>query len=188
MYVFLCLINEGVFIVNLEIILLNLNQLNERVNCGFMQYLCQLVSVQEDRHYVICSRDEFELEFSGSSEPELGPFNFRAETELKIPTICMSKNCKFLLLQSNFPILGLYHDYNQFQGNFYEIMYDNRYLQVHDLIIFIKTFHKKNQIEISARFCPSFHFELNKERTARLGLISNIILQTECNINLIKTD
>ena len=30
-------------------------------------------------------------EDSGSSEPELGQFNFRAETELTFPTICMSK-------------------------------------------------------------------------------------------------
>ena len=55
--------------------------------------------------------DEPKLEFSGSSraelwgfgaEPsqaELGHFNFRAETELTIPTICMSKNCK---LAANF--------------------------------------------------------------------------------------
>ena len=35
---------------------------------------------------------------------ELGHFNFRAETELTIPTICMSKNCKFLKLQSNLAI------------------------------------------------------------------------------------
>ena len=26
-------------------------------------------------------------------------------------------------LQSNFPILGLYHDFNQFQDHFYELMY-----------------------------------------------------------------
>ena len=42
----------------------------------------------------VVSRDEFELEFSGSSEPELkifraessraGAFSFRAETELKM--------------------------------------------------------------------------------------------------------
>jgi hypothetical protein len=44
--------------------------------------------------------------------------------------------------QSNFPILGLYYEYNQLHDNFYEFMYkDNRYfwswkLDLHNLIIF----------------------------------------------------
>ena len=52
------------------------------------------------------SRDEFELEFSGSSKPKLwsfraepGHFNFRAETELTIPTIKKSQ----ILFNSFFP-------------------------------------------------------------------------------------
>ena len=65
-----------------------------------------------------CS-DEFELEFSGSSRAELGHFNFRAETELTILTICMSKNSKFL---TYFPILLLYHDSNQFHDHLFEFM------------------------------------------------------------------
>ena len=53
------------------------------------------------------SSDEFELKFFGSSEPwagkvpsraELGHFNFRAETELTILRICMSKNSDFVPL------------------------------------------------------------------------------------------
>ena len=50
-------------------------------------------------------RDEFKLEFSGSSEPELWKFraelehiNFRSGTELTILTICMSKNHNFVPL------------------------------------------------------------------------------------------
>ena len=75
------------------------------------------------------SSDEFELEFSGSSEPVLwrfraelsraGHFNFRAETELTILTICMSKNSKFF---TYFPILLLYHDSNQFHDHLFEFM------------------------------------------------------------------
>ena len=71
-------------------------------------------------------RDEFELEFFGSSEPELwkfqaklGHFNFRAETELTILTICMSKNSKFL---TYLPILLLYHDSNQLHAHLLEFM------------------------------------------------------------------
>ena len=71
--------------------------------------------------HMLAIRDGFELEFSGSSEPELwrfraepGCFNFRAETELTIMTICMSKNSKFLTF---FPILLLYHDFNQFHAH-----------------------------------------------------------------------
>ena len=48
------------------------------------------------------SSDEFELEFFSSSQAmkvpsqaKLGHFNLQAETELKILTICMSKNGKF---------------------------------------------------------------------------------------------
>ena len=45
-----------------------------------------------------------ELSYEGSElrGAELGHFNFRAETELTIPTICMSKNHKFLLLLKNY--------------------------------------------------------------------------------------
>ena len=46
-------------------------------------------------------RDEFELEFSGSSRAG-ALFNFQAKTELTIRTICMSKNRKFLLLLKNY--------------------------------------------------------------------------------------
>ena len=46
--------------------------------------------------------DKFELEFSKLSRARLGHFNFRAETKLTIPTICMSKNRKFLLLLTNY--------------------------------------------------------------------------------------
>ena len=73
-------------------------------------------------HWILISRDEFELEFYSSSSPsceeselsqaELGHFIFRAETELTVLTICMPKNSKFL---TYFPILLLYHDSNQFQ-------------------------------------------------------------------------
>ena len=50
----------------------------------------------------LITSDEFELVFSSSSramkvpsQAELRHFNFRAETELTILTICMSKNSKF---------------------------------------------------------------------------------------------
>ena len=64
------------------------------------------------------SSDEFELEFFSlsqamkvTSQAKLGHFNLQSETELKILTICMSKNGKFL---TYFPILRQYHDSNQF--------------------------------------------------------------------------
>jgi hypothetical protein len=41
-------------------------------------------------------------EVSEPIQAQLGHFNFRAETELTILTICMSKNCKFLLLLKNY--------------------------------------------------------------------------------------
>ena len=58
-------------------------------------------------------------EDSEPSRAELGHFNFRAETELTILTICMSKNSKFL---TYFPILLLYHDSNQFHDHLFEFM------------------------------------------------------------------
>ena len=42
------------------------------------------------------ARAEPSYEGSELSQAELGHFNFRAETELTILTICMSKNSKFL--------------------------------------------------------------------------------------------
>jgi len=61
----------------------------------------------EEEKLQVNIRDEFELEFTSSSEPELwkcraelGHINFRAETELTIPTICMSKNHNFVPLSS----------------------------------------------------------------------------------------
>ena len=54
------------------------------------------------RIFLLHTRDEFELEFSGSSRAKLGHFNFRAETELTILTICMSKNSKFWALVKNY--------------------------------------------------------------------------------------
>ena len=48
--------------------------------------------------FVVFNRDEFKLEFSGSSPAELEHFNFRAETELTILTICRSKNSNFVHL------------------------------------------------------------------------------------------
>ena len=58
-------------------------------------------------------------EGSQPSLAKLGHFNFRAETELTILTICMSKNSKFL---TYFPILLLYHDFNQFHAHLLEFM------------------------------------------------------------------
>ena len=58
-------------------------------------------------------------EGSKPSQAELGHFNFRAETELTILTIWMSKNSKFL---TYFPILLLYHDSNQFHAHLLEFM------------------------------------------------------------------
>ena len=58
-------------------------------------------------------------EGSELSQAKLGHFNFRAETELTILTICMSKNSKFL---TYFPILLLYHDSNQFHAHLLEFM------------------------------------------------------------------
>ena len=73
------------------------------------------------------NRDEFELEFSSSSKPEMWRFQaepsqawaiqFRAKNELTILTICMSKNSKFL---TYFSILLLYHDSNQFHAQLLE--------------------------------------------------------------------
>ena len=57
-------------------------------------------------------------EVSEPSRAELGHSNFRAETELTILTICMSKNSKFL---TYFPILLLYHDCNQFHDHLFEL-------------------------------------------------------------------
>jgi hypothetical protein len=67
------------------------------------------LNVNGINHQNATIRDEFELEFYGLSEPELGSepirakpgdFNFRAETELKLRT-------------TNFQIFYQYHDYNQ---------------------------------------------------------------------------
>ena len=58
-------------------------------------------------------------EGSELSQAELGHFNFRAETELTILTICMSKNSKCL---TYFPTLLLYHDSNQFHDHLFEFM------------------------------------------------------------------
>ena len=58
-------------------------------------------------------------EDSEPSRAELGHLNFRAETELTILTICMSKNIKFL---TYFPILLLCHDSNQFHARLLEFM------------------------------------------------------------------
>ena len=67
----------------------------------------------------IPARAEPSYEDSEPSRAELGHFNFRAETELTILTICMSKNSKFL---TYFPILLLYHDSNQFHDHLFEFI------------------------------------------------------------------
>ena len=61
-------------------------------------------------------------EGSEPSRAELGHFNFRAETELTIHTICMSKNSDF----------GLYHDYNTFFVQFHE--YKRIFLELNTMI------------------------------------------------------
>ena len=61
------------------------------------------------------------------SRAELGPFNFRAETELTILTICIPKNSKFL---TYFPILLLYHDSNQFNAHLLEFIFIRVYLEL----------------------------------------------------------
>ena len=50
------------------------------------------------------ARAEPSYEGSEPSQAELGHFNFRAETKLKL----------FQVLIKNFPIFYQYHDYNQF--------------------------------------------------------------------------
>ena len=65
------------------------------------------------------ARAEPSYEGSEPSRAELGHFNFRAETELTILTICMSKNSKCL---TYFPTLLLYHDSNQFHDHLFEFM------------------------------------------------------------------
>ena len=67
--------------------------------------------------------DEPELEFSGSSRAELRHFNFRAETEVTIPTLKKSK----ILFNSFFPpkfLLSevLYHDFNQFHDHLSDLL------------------------------------------------------------------
>ena len=81
-------------------------------------YVYRFCSMELYNSIYVDSRDEFELEFSSSSKPELwrfrvepsraGHFNFWAETELTMLTMCMSKNSKFL---TYFPILLLYHEF-----------------------------------------------------------------------------
>ena len=58
-------------------------------------------------------------EGSEPSQAELEYFNFRAETELTILTLCMSKNSKFL---TYFQILLLCHDSDKFHAHLLEFM------------------------------------------------------------------
>ena len=62
----------------------------------------------------VITRDEFELEFSGSSEPEL--WRFRAEPSRAGALQFSSWNRAEIFLRSTikFPNLYQYHDYNQF--------------------------------------------------------------------------
>ena len=71
-------------------------------------------------------RDEFELEFSGSSQAKL--WRFRAEPSQAEPSwgtsifeLKPSWQYRQYVCQK-IAIVGLYHDYNQFQGHFYELM------------------------------------------------------------------
>ena len=89
---------------------------------------------------VYYSSDEFELEFPSSSlaikvpsRAKLGHFNFSAETELIILTICLSKNCKFFN----------YNQVSQFCSNNMIIYLNllaqkvlNNIIQLHNLVIF----------------------------------------------------
>ena len=65
------------------------------------------------------ARASLSCEKSEPSRGELGHFNIRAEIELTILTICMSKNSKFL---TYFPILLLYHDSSPFHVHLLEFM------------------------------------------------------------------
>ena len=49
------------------------------VSFGCSAFECRTIGTYGD---VVTSGDELELEFFGTREPELGHFNFRAETEL----------------------------------------------------------------------------------------------------------
>ena len=69
-------------------------------DCSFRKFATLLCGPYQSYVFQvhINTRDEFKLEFPGSSElelwrfrAELGHFNFLAETELTILTICMSK-------------------------------------------------------------------------------------------------
>ena len=86
------------------------------------------------------ARASSSCEVSEPSRAELGHFNFRAETELTILTICMSKNSKRL---THFPTLLLYHDSNQFHDHLSEFISTkgvflelNDMIELHNLVIF----------------------------------------------------
>ena len=65
------------------------------------------------------ARASLSCEKSESSRGELGHFNIRAEIELTILTICMSKNSKRL---TYFPTLLLYHDSNQCHAPLFDFL------------------------------------------------------------------
>ena len=67
------------------------------------------------------NRDEFELEFSGSSEPEL--WSFRAESSRAGALQFSSWNRAEIFLRTTikFPKFYQYHDYNQLHDNLYKI-------------------------------------------------------------------
>ena len=81
--------------------------------------MCSHYSLEISWSWNFLARASPSCEGSEPSQAELGHFNFRAETELTILTICMSKNSKFL---TYFPILLLYHDSNQFHAHLLEFM------------------------------------------------------------------
>ena len=114
------------------------------------------------------------------SQAKLGHFNFRAETELTIPTICQKIANFYSYLRTTIKLPDFRPVSCMIIINFRVILMNWCKTKV-----FIKTFNKKKEIEILARFRPIFHFELNEKRhepswgkkpsaPAQLGLITTL--------------
>ena len=89
------------------------------------------------------------------ANPSLGHFNFRAETELTIPTIWqkITNFYSYLRTTIKFPNLrqGLFHYYNQFQDRFQSFS--------------LKRFIKKMKSKFLLAYPPFIYFELNERRS-----------------------
>jgi hypothetical protein len=112
------------------------------------------------------SRDEFELDFLARAELSYEGSEPRRAGELQFLSWNRANNTKNMYVKESqiftstfknynkiFPILGLYHDYNQFQGHFQNLSLGTWFNQFHQNI----SSKKRNQNFGS--FLPNFSFQ-----------------------------